>query len=869
MAAKKEKSEAKANSEVKPKPKTKKEPVSLKGQDGDVTATATKGENCGVTAEAKSKILTPPAPPVKKLRSILHRRSSSASSSSSFGVSSPIPGPAPPPVRGGGGEAAQNGAAAAVHERPSDRPPPPAEYYRAGYDGYAAAAARASSYYYYQQQYQHQRQHQHHAQQHAQQHLPYEHRRRHQRSHPQYHPHYQHQHPHHQYHNYYYAWASNAARGHGGRGGGGWYGQPFRPLYRASGGGAYPLTGGRPWRAPEPSNQSQLADAQQGDSGDGDAAPPARPIRSSADSEKDRYANALLLAEVSKIAKDEATRHASDRSTASEETAKRKDDDCEIAPKRQRFADQPQGSTQASPIVRAKAVTPQAAPKEMLRAVSVEEQTRTSAIPRLRTGARDRGKSFFYPPNVGSSLCSPSVRQYRIGPTPANPCGAETTALSDYMPPTPSFERGPPPARLVEVTPNHIDNHSPEQMPRPPATGGGKQTRFDEGTERHQEDKMQRRRRQMAERHPGQQAVAPEDAVGQDLFPPFPSGGGWGSSGSTSSTGSRPTRPFYVSPRPTRESFDTGASSPQSPFHAYYDDSPKGSLSRSPGREDGQPADYNRPRAASATWGVSSSFDESFDRPRTAGSPRKGHRSKLSMEYIHLPDANPDNLVFTPRSSFDRFLESPPGSIGESTGFLSSPPGAFYDDHADYGRGPPPPTLLPVPHSVTRQFETPPASGAGTKYPPLAAYQRRPAVFFPYGEPPQNGGKTIIRRKTPWKHFPQLEQFLIANRDEYLRHSAKNYTSEQRQYNNRLTERLLSVAARHGYSFDEEDFDFVTVRDRIRCYYKSYVQSKRKKGIEVGYSGKAKKARGEVALKGGQSEDKRGTRKTPVAIKSA
>ena len=52
----------------------------------------------------------------------------------------------------------------------------------------------------------------------------------------------------------------------------------------------------------------------------------------------------------------------------------------------------------------------------------------------------------------------------------------------------------------------------------------------------------------------------------------------------------------------------------------------------------------------------------------------------------------------------------------------------------------------------------------------------------------------------------QLEDFLIANRDEYLRHSAMNYTSQQRQYNNRLTERLLELAARHGYVFDEEDF---------------------------------------------------------------
>lgn len=93
--------------------------------------------------------------------------------------------------------------------------------------------------------------------------------------------------------------------------------------------------------------------------------------------------------------------------------------------------------------------------------------------------------------------------------------------------------------------------------------------------------------------------------------------------------------------------------------------------------------------------------------------------------------------------------------------------------------------------------------------------------------------KIVIRKKCPWKHYPELEDFLIANREDYLRHSAKNYTSTQRKYNNRLTERLLELANRHGYVFDEHDFDFVTVRDRIRCYYKSYVQSSRKRGVDV------------------------------------
>lgn len=74
-----------------------------------------------------------------------------------------------------------------------------------------------------------------------------------------------------------------------------------------------------------------------------------------------------------------------------------------------------------------------------------------------------------------------------------------------------------------------------------------------------------------------------------------------------------------------------------------------------------------------------------------------------------------------------------------------------------------------------------------------------------------------------------MEQFLIAHRDEYLRHSNMNYTAEQKQFNNWLTDRLLEVAERHQYVFDPEDFNYVGIRDRIRCYYKSYVQTMRKR----------------------------------------
>mmetsp|Transcript_3959 Transcript_3959/g.5164 ORF Transcript_3959/g.5164 Transcript_3959/m.5164 type:complete len:418 (+) Transcript_3959:153-1406(+) len=98
--------------------------------------------------------------------------------------------------------------------------------------------------------------------------------------------------------------------------------------------------------------------------------------------------------------------------------------------------------------------------------------------------------------------------------------------------------------------------------------------------------------------------------------------------------------------------------------------------------------------------------------------------------------------------------------------------------------------------------------------------------------------KKILRKKFSWKNYPELEQFLIANREEYLRHSAMNYTMQQKEYNNRLTERLIELANECCYVFDEESFSFVSVRDRIRCYFKSYVQSRKKRGVIIGYAAK-------------------------------
>lgn len=95
---------------------------------------------------------------------------------------------------------------------------------------------------------------------------------------------------------------------------------------------------------------------------------------------------------------------------------------------------------------------------------------------------------------------------------------------------------------------------------------------------------------------------------------------------------------------------------------------------------------------------------------------------------------------------------------------------------------------------------------------------------------------TILKKKFSWKNYPPLENFLIANRDEYLRHSTLNYTLQQKQYNNYLTKQMIQLAAQCHLIFDDNDFSFVSIRDRIRCYYKSYVQSLKKRGVILGYA---------------------------------
>lgn len=90
----------------------------------------------------------------------------------------------------------------------------------------------------------------------------------------------------------------------------------------------------------------------------------------------------------------------------------------------------------------------------------------------------------------------------------------------------------------------------------------------------------------------------------------------------------------------------------------------------------------------------------------------------------------------------------------------------------------------------------------------------------------------VLKRKFSWKNYPELEGFLLDKRDEYMRYSsAYNYTSTQKDFNNRLTAKLLERASSLGYVF--ERFSFVQLRDRIRCFYKSYLQALKKQQHKI------------------------------------
>lgn len=215
--------------------------------------------------------------------------------------------------------------------------------------------------------------------------------------------------------------------------------------------------------------------------------------------------------------------------------------------------------------------------------------------------------------------------------------------------------------------------------------------------------------------------------------------------------------------------------------------------------------------------------EEHHSPPRTANSPvtmwtpKPSQPSTRSRQITPTHEPSPHHRYF--HQPYPRYAPPPPQQYGGGYG------------GGGYRGADSPPAVI----SERGSFEDPDhrAFGSPSRPPPHHEDNNPHYAPYTYVQQPRLEDKTILRKKFSWKHYPELERFLIANRDEYLRHSALNYTAEQKQYNNWLTERLLEVAARHHYVFCPDDFNFVAVRDRIRCYYKSYVQTARKRGLPL------------------------------------
>ena len=430
----------------------------------------------------------------------------------------------------------------------------------------------------------------------------------------------------------------------------------------------------------------------------------------------------------------------------------------------------------------------------------------------------------------------------------------------EYTPPSAYFNRHAPRqlSKHVEVTPNSHEESPLSRSKRPhvetqegdAANEGGpggspepgavrstqRRARFDESTERDQEDRDRRRAAAAAEA-----AAKGSGGSKASAIPPFPSprlGASVSAAADEKASGSQ-TKPYLPPPRPTTgsrfpyqddESRLAGEYVPtvtprgeetSKPMHTFSTARPAPTPPPQEQQAEGtgwSPYPLNqhrripsggfeftiRPRDFGAsgglepsivsTWGKSASWDNEEDitdqgtppTPSTPSkilrTPRKGHRKSLPSVSMDYSDSPPGNVVFTPRSSFDpmaeshRFLPPTPG------GFFSDP--AEYLDYGDYQYAessvppsayassaalPPPQMMLPrrqqAPHQqgapfhqgspqalAPRQFATPSNSG-GSKYPPLSAFQ---ADGTPGGYYGGYAGKTIIRRKCPWKNFPEV-----------------------------------------------------------------------------------------------------------------
>jgi hypothetical protein len=308
----------------------------------------------------------------------------------------------------------------------------------------------------------------------------------------------------------------------------------------------------------------------------------------------------------------------------------------------------------------------------------------------------------------------------------------------------------------------------------------------------------------------------------------------------------RPLHPVYCLGPPPSTGYPDSRYGPPPPHMrgapgGYYPSQPVESFKTISG-DDGSP-----PRSSSS-YAASGQPEEYPHSPALHGTPSRGGVG----HYDPYKDQPPTIHHGAPYP--------PPPTVGFGYQSSNSPPRSSYRNHPAPYEGPvPPPAHDPfesydypliaspsqpvearyqVPATVSNEVEPHRGGGRG---PPLSPPELSGWMGNSRYHQFRKGGRSIhsepiiLRKKFSWRNYPELEEYLISNRPDYLRHSALNYTAEQKHFNNRLTEGLLDVAARMNYVFDETCFNFVAVRDRIRCYYKSYVQSSKKRGVVVGF----------------------------------
>lgn len=262
------------------------------------------------------------------------------------------------------------------------------------------------------------------------------------------------------------------------------------------------------------------------------------------------------------------------------------------------------------------------------------------------------------------------------------------------------------------------------------------------------------------------------------------------------------------------------------------------------------------PPPPSSVGGQQHHHPESY--PPVVNTPPSGHYEKPYDYYRGEQQQQQQSPQAPPGPGSHPGYPHPTPVHSQQAGYHPESPPTPYGGHY----GPPPPSshgaaAAPPHHHPQESYEpfdypstgSPPQSSNEAHYqlPATVSHEHEhvaPQVSSPTGRTYhqfRKGGRNIhsepivLRKKFSWRNYPELEEYLIANRTDYLRHSALNYTAEQKHFNNRLTEGLLELAAKLNYVFDETCFNFVAVRDRIRCYYKSFVQSSKKRGVVVGF----------------------------------